>query len=187
MKSALKRSYYSSALSIICHYDLKYLKITLKTVYFFNLMLNRCNYYDCTVCQRFSWILFTIHGVLTVRECNELDKNHSAKEKSLCACRIFIVKLCDSAGLALNFISANDITLQLKIKIKKNNTYLIIINYMTKKKINAKLTSFFSLIMNILSEPLLFIIKLSYLRDNSTRHIEAGNLKSPIKTWSAPL
>jgi hypothetical protein len=43
-------------------------------------MLNRCNDYDCTVCQRFSWVLFTIPGVLKVREYNKLEINRSAKE-----------------------------------------------------------------------------------------------------------
>jgi hypothetical protein len=56
-------------------------------------MLNRCNDYDCTVCQRFSCILFTIPGVLTVRECNELEINHSAKE-SQCVHAEYSVSNC---------------------------------------------------------------------------------------------
>jgi hypothetical protein len=58
-----------------------------------------------------------------------------------------------------------------------NNTLI----YKPKKnKINAKIISLFSLKMIILSEPLVLNIKLSYLRDASTRRLEAGDLKSPI-------
>lgn len=70
--------------------------------------------------KRFSWILFTIPGVLTVRECNELEINCSAKE-SQCVHAEYSLSNCNSAGSALNFISAN-VTLQLKIKVKKNET-----------------------------------------------------------------
>jgi hypothetical protein len=56
--------------------------------------------------------------VLTVIDFNELEINHSVKEIQHVHAEYSVSIISDSAGWALNFISANDFTYRLKNKNK---------------------------------------------------------------------